>query len=77
VLVTPAVLEVLPANVRDALLSFVMAPRLGVPDDAAGLVTYLASDESTFINGQHISVDGAMNTVLGPAVEMQKIIGGS
>jgi NAD(P)-dependent dehydrogenase (short-subunit alcohol dehydrogenase family) len=77
VLVTPPVLELFPANLRDALLSFVMAPRLGAPEDAAGLVTYLASDESTFINGQHISVDGAMNTVLGPAVEMRKVIGGS
>jgi NAD(P)-dependent dehydrogenase (short-subunit alcohol dehydrogenase family) len=77
VLVTPPVLELFPANLRDVLLSFVMAPRLGAPDDAAGLVTYLASDESTFINGQHISVDGAMNTVLGAAVEMHKIMGGS
>jgi NAD(P)-dependent dehydrogenase (short-subunit alcohol dehydrogenase family) len=71
------VLELVPANLRDVLLSFVMAPRLGAPDDAAGLVTYLASDESAFINGQHISVDGAMNTVLGAAVEMQKVMGGS
>jgi NAD(P)-dependent dehydrogenase (short-subunit alcohol dehydrogenase family) len=74
VLVTPPVLELFPAELRDVLLSYVMAPRLGTPDDAAGLVTYLASDEAIFINGQDISVDGAMGTAMGAAIAVHKIL---
>ncbi|MBS2967703.1 SDR family oxidoreductase [Metabacillus sp. KIGAM252] len=32
--------------------------RMGVPDDAANTVAYLASEESSFITGQSISVNG-------------------
>lgn len=33
---------------------------LGVPDDIAGLVSYIASPESHFITGQSITIDGGM-----------------
>ncbi|MCW6507843.1 SDR family NAD(P)-dependent oxidoreductase [Lichenifustis flavocetrariae] len=33
-------------------------PRVGVPDDLTGIVAFLASDESSFITGQQIYVDG-------------------
>ena len=32
--------------------------RLGVPDDIANMVLYLASDESTFVTGSEMVVDG-------------------
>ncbi|WP_020572733.1 SDR family NAD(P)-dependent oxidoreductase [Parafrankia discariae] len=35
-----------------------LTPRAGVPDDIAHMVVYLASDKSTYITGQTISVDG-------------------
>jgi len=41
------------------------SPRLGEPDDIAHAVTYLLSDESAFINGQVISVDGGLTMHLG------------
>jgi NAD(P)-dependent dehydrogenase (short-subunit alcohol dehydrogenase family) len=49
---------------RDAvaatMLRHALTPRLGVPDDVAALVVFLASDESAFITGQTICVDGGM-----------------
>ena len=35
-----------------------LTPRLGVPEDVAHMVIYLASDKSTFITGQTLFVDG-------------------
>jgi meso-butanediol dehydrogenase / (S,S)-butanediol dehydrogenase / diacetyl reductase len=34
--------------------------RLGTPDDVAGLALFLASDDSSYVSGVAISVDGAM-----------------
>jgi NAD(P)-dependent dehydrogenase (short-subunit alcohol dehydrogenase family) len=36
------------------------SPRLGHPEDVAGLVSFLLSDAASWINGQVISVDGGM-----------------
>jgi NAD(P)-dependent dehydrogenase (short-subunit alcohol dehydrogenase family) len=35
-----------------------LTPRLGVPDDIAHMVVYLASDKATYITGQTFQVDG-------------------
>ena len=35
-----------------------LTPRLGVPDDVAHMVVYLASDKATYITGQTLFVDG-------------------
>ena len=37
-----------------------LTPRLGRPEDIAALVVFLACDESAFITGQNICVDGGM-----------------
>jgi NAD(P)-dependent dehydrogenase (short-subunit alcohol dehydrogenase family) len=42
------------------MLRHSLTPRLGTPEDVAALVVFLASDESAFITGQNISVDGGM-----------------
>lgn len=49
----------------DDILRRTATPRLGEPDDIANAVTFLLSDESAFINGQVISVDGGLTFSLG------------
>jgi NAD(P)-dependent dehydrogenase (short-subunit alcohol dehydrogenase family) len=44
--------------VSATMLRHSLTPRLGTPEDIAALVVFLASDESAFITGQNISVDG-------------------
>jgi len=41
------------------------SPRLGEPNDIANAVAFLLSEESAFINGQVISVDGGLTFSLG------------
>lgn len=39
-----------------------LVPRVGVPDDIASLVAFLASDESAYITGQVITIDGGQSS---------------
>jgi 3alpha(or 20beta)-hydroxysteroid dehydrogenase len=43
---------------RDAARQAVPLGRLGLPRDTAQLVLFLASDDSTYINGAEIGIDG-------------------
>ena len=47
-----------PQEEKDLYLTKVPAGRFGVPDDLAGLITFLASDASSFVTGQDILVNG-------------------
>jgi 3-oxoacyl-[acyl-carrier protein] reductase len=51
---------VLKNDAREALMSQIPAKRAGRPDDIAKLAGFLASDDSEYINGQVIAVDGGM-----------------
>ncbi|TCM83464.1 acetoacetyl-CoA reductase [Rhodovulum steppense] len=48
-----------PEKVREAIIAQIPAGRLGEPEEIARCVTFLASDESTFVNGSTISANGA------------------
>ncbi|MBM9468341.1 SDR family NAD(P)-dependent oxidoreductase [Nakamurella leprariae] len=48
-----------------AALAGVATPRVGVPDDIANMVLFLASDESAFITGETYRVDGGSMTTGG------------
>jgi NAD(P)-dependent dehydrogenase (short-subunit alcohol dehydrogenase family) len=56
--ITPAMASGLPEGVRRQALRDVRSPRLGKPDDVASMVAFLVSDESEWINGQVLPVDG-------------------
>lgn len=47
-------------KVYDALQRAIPFRRLGQPEDVAGIVVFLASDEAAFITGQVISVSGGL-----------------
>jgi NAD(P)-dependent dehydrogenase (short-subunit alcohol dehydrogenase family) len=47
-------------GVAATMLRHALTPRLGRPEDVAAMVVFLASDESAFITGQNICVDGGM-----------------
>ncbi|HEX3015117.1 MAG TPA: 3-oxoacyl-[acyl-carrier-protein] reductase [Desulfobacteria bacterium] len=52
--------EKLNDQVREKMLAEIPLGRLGVPEDVAKLVVFLASDEADYITGQTINVDGGM-----------------
>jgi 3-oxoacyl-[acyl-carrier protein] reductase len=49
-------------NARKAFLSNVPLGRLGHADEVAKLAIFLASDMSSYITGQTISICGGLNT---------------
>lgn len=52
--------ESLPENVKDALKQQIPLGRLGLPEDVASAVLFLASDAGDYITGSVIQVDGGM-----------------
>lgn len=55
---SPSFLATVPADVRAALEANCLVPRLGTVDDVANAAVFLASDESSFITGEVLRVDG-------------------
>ena len=51
---------VLPDKVKEAMMTQVPLGRMGTSEDVANAVLFLASDESCYITGQVIPVDGGM-----------------
>lgn len=58
--VATALTDVLPAEVRDAILANTPLGRLGEPEDIAGAVRFLCSDQASFITGEVLLVDGGL-----------------
>jgi 3-oxoacyl-[acyl-carrier protein] reductase len=51
---------VLPEEAQQAMLSNTPLGRLGEPEDVAGAVRFLCSDEAAFITGEVLLVDGGL-----------------
>ena len=58
--IATAMTEKLNEKQRDTLLTRVPAGRLGTPEDVAGAVVFLASNEASYVTGQTIHVNGGM-----------------
>ena len=53
--------QALPQEVRDRFLERIPMRRPGTPDEVAQAVLFLASDMSSYISGQVLAIDGAMD----------------
>lgn len=53
--------DVLPEGQKEAILASIPGKRFGQVEDIAGTVAFLASDDSKYITGQTIHVNGGMN----------------
>jgi NAD(P)-dependent dehydrogenase (short-subunit alcohol dehydrogenase family) len=64
-IITDAVRAHLTESMLDGLARTTLTPYLGQPDDIANLVVFLASEESRYITGQMIAIDGGMSAHVG------------
>jgi NAD(P)-dependent dehydrogenase (short-subunit alcohol dehydrogenase family) len=70
---TPLAVESTPDIIKDILLSHHLTPQLGQPEDIANLVAFLAGDESRFITGAAIPIDGGVTAHQPSYADFQKL----
>ena len=58
IVLSEIVRDLVPQQMKDTWLRHTLTPRLGVPDDIAATVVFLASDAAAYLTGQTIVVDG-------------------
>ena len=61
-IVTPENDAHVPQILKDIFLSNIEVNRYGCPEDIGALAVYFASDESSYVTGQIINVDGGLNS---------------
>lgn len=61
-IVTPQNEAYVPQVLKDIFLSNIMVNRYGCPEDIAHACVYFGSDESEYVTGQIINVDGGLNS---------------
>jgi len=55
---TPAARDNLPPKLHEIVAGETLTPYLGVPEDIANAVAFLASDEARYVTGHNLVVDG-------------------
>jgi 3-oxoacyl-[acyl-carrier protein] reductase len=58
--VKTALTDAIPEEAREKMLSLTPLGRLGDPEDVAGAIRFLCSDEASFITGEVLLVDGGL-----------------
>lgn len=52
----------IPAEIKEKFIQRIPLKRIGQPNDIAQLITFLVSDEASYITGQCIHIDGGLST---------------
>lgn len=61
-IVTPENEAKVPQVLKDIFLNNIMVNRYGCPEDIGHMCVYLGSDESAYVTGQIVNVDGGLNS---------------
>lgn len=74
-IVTPDNEKYTPEEVRQVFVNSILGNRYGRPEDVAWLCVYLASDESAYMSGQVLNMDGGMNSHIPTTAQMREMTG--
>ena len=55
---TPAMVDVLTDELKAQFASLIPPGKMGRPEEIASVALFLASDDSSYVNGQELVVDG-------------------
>ena len=72
-IVTPENEAKVPQALKDIFLSNIMVNRYGCPEDIGNMCVYLASDESSYVSGQIINVDGGLNSHVSTVAQFRQL----
>ena len=72
-IVTPENDAYVAQSVKDIFTDNILVNRYGCPEDIGHLCVYLGSDESEFMSGQILTVDGGMNTHAPTVVQFRNL----
>ena len=72
-IVTPENEAKVPQALKDIFLSNIMVDRYGCPEDIGHMCVYLASDESSYVTGQIINVDGGLNSHVSTVAQFKEL----
>ena len=72
-IVTPENEARVPQALKDIFLNNIAVDRYGCPEDIGHMCVYLASDESTYVTGQIVNVDGGLNSHVSTVGEFRKL----
>ena len=72
-IVTPENEANVPEVLRNIFLSNIMVNRYGGPEDIGHMCVYFASDESEYVTGQIINVDGGLNSHVSTSAQFREL----
>ncbi|MGN0343241.1 MAG: SDR family NAD(P)-dependent oxidoreductase [Roseburia sp.] len=72
-IVTPENEANVPQALKDIFLSNIMVDRYGCPEDIGHMCVYLGSDESDYVSGQVINVDGGLNSHVSTVAQFKQL----
>lgn len=72
-IVTPQNAAYVPQALKDIFLSNICVNRYGCPEDIGHMCVYLASDESAYVTGQIVNVDGGLNSHVSTVAQFKEM----